>query len=105
MKTLIYLSLFASLALAGCSKSSTTANQPAASGDSAMANAQNKALKVVDTASLNQAIQMFKVQEGRNPNTLDELVEKKVIPALPEPPAGMKYSYDPAVGSVFTVAQ
>jgi hypothetical protein len=62
--------------------------------------AQQTAVKVVDTASINQAIQMFNVSEGRLPKDLDELVALKYLPRLPEPPANMKFSYDATSGTV-----
>jgi len=34
--------------------------------------AQQSAVKTVDTASLNQAIQLFNVEKGRNPKDLNE---------------------------------
>ena len=36
--------------------------------------------KTVDTASINNALQLFAVEEGRIPGSLDELVQKKIIP-------------------------
>ena len=48
--------------------------------------AQQSAVKTVDTASLNQAIQLFNVEKGRNPKDLDELVLEKFIPQIPAAP-------------------
>jgi hypothetical protein len=61
---------------------------------------EQKAIKTVDTTALNQAVQLFNVQEGRYPKDLNELVEKKYIGKLPEAPAGMKLSYDATAGKV-----
>lgn len=61
---------------------------------------QQKAIKSVDTTALNQAVQLFNVQEGRYPKDLNELVEKKYIGKLPDAPAGMKLSYDATAGKV-----
>jgi hypothetical protein len=61
---------------------------------------EQKAIKTVDTTSLNQAVQLFNVQEGRYPKDLNELVEKKYIGKLPDAPVGMKLSYDSAAGKV-----
>src|SRR5262245_11883321 len=55
----------------------------------AAARAQQSAVKTVDVAAVNQAIQMFNVQEGRYPKDLNELVEKKYMPKLPPVPYGM----------------
>src|ERR1039458_2737233 len=99
MKTLFCFSVAASLILVGCGESSDKSVQPtngAASGSSplsapadyvgALGKAQQTAVKTVDTTSLNQAIQMFGVENGRNPKDLNELVEKKIIPRVPDAP-------------------
>ena len=118
MKTLFCFSVAASLFLVGCGERSDKSPQPtngAASGSSplsapadyvgALGKAQQTAVKTVDTTSLNQAIQMFNVDQGRNPKDLNELVEKKFIPKLPEAPRGMKLQYDATTGKVTVVKQ
>jgi hypothetical protein len=104
------------LALAGCGKSNTKA--PAkptntASGQNpltapadyvgAVGQAKRVAEKVVDTASLNQTILLFHEQEDRYPKNLQELVTMHYLPALPRPPYGMKFQYDPQTGQVKVV--
>jgi hypothetical protein len=66
---------------------------------------QQSAVKTIDTTALNQAVQLFNVQEGRYPKDLNELVEKKYIGKLPDAPAGMKLSYDATEGKVTVVKQ
>jgi hypothetical protein len=118
MKRSFCLSLAASLVLIGCGESSDKPPQTtngAASGSSplsapadyvgALGKAQQTAVKTVDTTSLNQAIQMFNVENGRNPKDLNELVEKKLIPKLPDAPRGMKLDYDAAAGKVKVVKE
>jgi hypothetical protein len=119
MKTSFCLSVAASVLLIGCGGSSDKpAAQPtngAVGGSSplsapadyvgALGKAQQTAVKVVDTTSLDQAIQMFNVENGRNPKDLDELVEKKVIPKIPAAPYGMKLEYDATAGKVKVVKQ
>ena len=118
MKTSFCISLAASLLLIGCGGSSDKPPQTtngAAGGSSplsapadyvgALGKAQQTAVKTVDTASLNQAIQMFNVENGRNPKDLNELVEKKFIPKIPAAPYGMKLEYDAATGKVKVVKQ
>jgi len=119
MKSACFLWTFAGLVLVGCGDN---ANQPAASSTNAASSggsvltapvdylraagkAQQSAIKTIDTASLNQAIQMFNVQKGRNPKDLNELVQEKFIPQLPPVPAGSKLSYDPDSGQVSVVKQ
>src|SRR5713101_4700444 len=67
--------------------------------------AQQSAVKTVDTASLNQAIQLFNVEKGRNPKDLNELVEQKFIPQIPPAPAGTKLVYDAVAGKVSVVKE
>jgi hypothetical protein len=119
MKLSFCLSLAASLALLGCGEQSSTTPQPtngAAASDSsplsapagyvgALGKAKQTAAKTADTASLNQAIQMFNVENGRNPKDLNEMVEKKVIPKIPDAPYGMKLEYDPVAGKVKVIPQ
>jgi hypothetical protein len=118
MKTLFCSCLAASLFLLGCSGSSDEPARPTnatAAGSSplsapadylgALGKAQQTAVKTVDTTSLNQAIQMFNVENGRNPKDLNELVEKKFIPRIPAAPYGMKLEYDATAGKVKVVKQ
>jgi len=118
MKLSFCLSLAASLLLIGCGGSSDKPPQPtngAAASSSplsapadyvgALGKAQQTAIKTVDTTFLNQAIQMFSVEHGRNPKDLNELVEGKFIPKIPDAPYGMKLEYDAAAGKVKVVKQ
>jgi len=66
----------------------------------ALAKGQQSAVKTVDTASINKAIELFNVDQGRNPKDLNELVEKKYLPQIPTPPFGMKFVYDANTGTV-----
>jgi stage V sporulation protein SpoVS len=81
----------------------TAGSTPAsAAGDyaGAMARSQQLAVKTIDTAAINQAIQMFQVEKGRFPKDLNELVANKDIPKIPEAPLGTKLVYDAAAGLV-----
>jgi len=49
---------------------------------------------------LKNRINTFQVEEGRYPSSLNELVEKKYIEKLPEPPAGMQFIYEPSTGNI-----
>jgi len=119
--------LLISVLLAGCGENSGTSqsaatNAPAKSGTTAadsgtsplnapaqylggLANAQKSAVKTVDTTSLDKAIEMFNVDQGRNPRDLAELVQKKYIPQVPAAPPGMKLVYDANAGTVRVVPQ
>ena|SRR5215467_5470468 len=118
MRIPICCGLLASWLLCGCgqsSDSSSTASTNANSGGSvltapvdylrAAGNAQKTAVKTVETASLNQAIQRFNVEKGRNPKDLNELVQQKFISEIPTPPAGSKLVYDADSGTVSIVKQ
>jgi hypothetical protein len=118
MKKCFCLSLAASLVLMGCgeccNKPSDGTNSAAGGGNplnapadyvGALGKAQQSAVKTVDTTSLNQAIQLFNVENGRNPKDLSELVEKKFIPKIPDAPRGMKLDYDAAAGKVKVVQE
>ncbi len=71
----------------------------------AMVKGQQAAVKVIDTTSVDKAIQLFSVENGRNPKDLNELVEQKFIPRIPETPFGTKLVYDSNSGTVKVVAQ
>jgi hypothetical protein len=105
MKKLIAPSAALVVLLTACgdnSQSGSSGNPATAPVDylKAATDAEKKAVKTVDTVALNQAIQMFNVQEGRLPKDLNELVEKKYLSKLPEPPHGMKLVYDARKGTV-----
>lgn len=70
-----------------------------------LASGKQSAVKTVDTTSFDKAIQLFNVDRGRNPKDLNELVQQKYIPAIPEAPYGMKLQYDAEAGTVKVVAQ
>jgi hypothetical protein len=123
MKTACLLCLVLGLISFGCdnqsqsgkTSSSTNAQSSSDSGGSvvtapvdylgALGNAQKKAEKTADTASLNKAIQLFQTDKGRNPRDLNELVQEKYIPRVPPAPYGMKIEYDAATGQATVVKQ
>jgi len=114
MKAPLCLLIAGGLFLAGCgdktnssTASSSASNAPGsnplnAPSDylGAIVDAKQRAVKTIDTVSLDQAIQTFSVEHGRYPKDLDELVQTKVIPKIPEPPYGMKIVYDANNGTV-----
>lgn len=118
MKTPLVFALAAAAFAAGCGDNSSKPSQTAATNSTdsgvmsapadylgGLAKSKQKAEKTADTASLNQAVQMFQVEKGRLPKNLDELVEEKVIGQLPKPPYGMKFDYNAATGEVKVVPQ
>ncbi len=118
MKAPLYVCLATGLVLTACSQKSdapvASTNTPSAGSSpidapagylGALAKSQQAAIKTIDTTSLDQAIQLFSVENGRNPKDLNELVEKKFIGKIPEAPFGTKLVYDPAAGTVKVVKQ
>ncbi len=86
--------------------STTTAPQDAPAGYlNALVKGQQSAVKTVDTTSLNKALDLFNVDQGRYPKDLNELVQKKYIPQIPTPPFGMKLVYDANAGTVKVVKE
>jgi len=69
-----------------------------------MGEAQKTADKTIDVSYINQAIQLFNVQEGRNPKDLQELVPN-YIAKIPDAPAGYKIVYDTASATVKVVKE
>jgi hypothetical protein len=92
--------------LAGCDKNSGSQNATINPADvnNPLVNAKRTADKTLDVSYLNQAVQLFNVQEGRYPNKLEELTPKYVA-AIPDPPLGYKINYDASKGEVTVVRQ
>ncbi len=98
--------MVAAVLLAGCDGSSSSQPQTTNPADinNPLVNAKRTADKTIDVSFVNQAIQLFNVQEGRLPKSLDELVPKYVA-KLPDAPLGYKLSYDAKKGEVSVVRQ
>ena len=109
--------LLAACFLAGCGGKTDTSSQDTNASSSgsaltapvdylgAVAKGKQRAEKTVgsvDANSLNQIISIFNVENGRNPNTLQELVPK-YIPRLPDAPTGFEFAYDAGSGTVKVV--
>jgi hypothetical protein len=115
MKRSFSLAITGMLLLAGCNDKPTTQSGNSGGTSSgnpvtapvdylqAAGNAKNRAVATIDVTSVNQAIQMFNVQEGRNPKDLNELIETKFLTRLPETPYNTKLDYDAATGKVKVV--
>ncbi len=117
MKRLSLVAALVGLFVVGCGESSnkSASGTNTATGGSlvtapvdyldAASKAKQKAVKTVDTTSLDKAIQLFNVEKGRNPKDLNELVSEKYISEVPTPPYGTKIDYDPNSGRVNVVKQ
>jgi ABC-type Fe3+-hydroxamate transport system substrate-binding protein len=111
----ILVSLLAAALLAGCGSGASSQNQggnATASSTSnnpadylgALVQAKKTADKTIDVSYLNQALQLFNVQEGRYPKDLKELTPKYVA-QIPDAPLGCKIVYDAVKGEVKVVKQ
>jgi hypothetical protein len=105
---LLALALASLVLLPGCGEKSTTTATAQSTNpadiDNPLVNAKRTADKTIDVAYLNQAVQLYNVQEGRYPKTLEELTPKYVA-QLPVPPLGYKLKYDAVKGEVTVVRQ
>jgi hypothetical protein len=83
-------------------KSESSGNPATAPADylKSAADSQKRAVKTIDKAAINKALETFYVQEGRFPKDLYELVEKGFMKKIPEPPFGMELRYDTNAGVV-----
>jgi hypothetical protein len=92
--------------LSGCGEKSTSQLQSTNAADinNPLVNAKRVADKTIDVSYLNQALQLFNVQEGRYPKSLEELTPKYVA-KLPTPPLGYKLSYDSVKVDVIVVRE
>ena len=66
--------------------------------------AKKTADKTIDVSYLNQAVQLFNVQEGRYPKDLQELTPKYVA-KIPDAAARLQNHYDATKGEVKVVQQ
>jgi hypothetical protein len=116
MKTCIsfFISITVLTFLAGCGGKSGSAPQGTNTVNTAtngfggyvksLGEAQKTADKSIDVSYINQAIQLFNVQEGRYPKNLEELVPNYVA-KIPDLPAGFKITYDAIKGEAKVVQQ
>lgn len=71
----------------------------------AVVKAKNTAGSKISTTGLQQAIQSYQAQEGKLPKELLDLVKAGVLPSIPNPPKGMKFSYDTKTGDLKVVTE
>jgi len=96
----VLLSMAAAFLLAGCDAGSNSQPPPVNPADvtnNTLVNSKRTADKTIDVSYINQAIQLYNVQEGRLPKTLDELVPR-YIAKIPDAPFGYKITYDATKG-------
>src|SRR5208282_4176230 len=98
-----FISIAAAVLVAGCGGKSGSTPQSTNTVSTAtnefggyvksLGEAQKSADKTIDVSYINQAIQLFNVQEGRYPKNLQELVPNYVA-KIPDAPLGSKIAYD-----------
>jgi len=107
MKAFFLILAAAGLLLAGCDNSKYGSYQDTKKEldyGNTLVNAKKTADKTIDVAALNQEVQLFNVQEGRYPKTLEELTPA-YISKIPPAPLGYKIEYDAVKGEVKVVKQ
>lgn len=65
--------------------------------------AGENAKAVLGTTAIQKAIDMFQLQHGRFPGSLEELQKEGFLSQIPEAPVGKKFSYTAATGKVSVV--
>jgi hypothetical protein len=95
------------LFFSGCRKKSASNSgeelnpmNAAAKYGNVMSRTLKQAKSMDSTLYIKNKITSFQVQEGRYPQSLQELVEKGFIEKIPDPPKGMQYVYNPGNGSL-----
>lgn len=109
------MSFAALVVLAGCGEQKNSGSKSPPPSDSVVdapmnyvqgaVNAGQTAKGTLELITIRKAIEQYQQQEGSNPKSLNELLEKQYLKFLPPPPAGQKFDYHPADGSVQLVAQ
>jgi hypothetical protein len=59
----------------------------------------------VEIIAIQRAIESYQQQEGSNPASLDELVQKSYLKILPHPPVGHKFDYDAAKATIAIIPE
>ena len=108
MRKLLLLPIAAGLFLTGSgddtAKKTVAATNAPTGYLGTLVDAKKSSEKKIDVAYLNQALQMFNVQEGHYPKTLQELTPNYVA-KIPDLPIGYQLDYDATKGEVKVVAK
>jgi len=93
-------------AKAGSRERARKQKQPAAGAAGyfdVLMDARRRAKEMSRDLPARQTVEAFHALKGRFPRDLAEL--KKEFPAFPDPPQGMKYSYEPSTGKIEVVPE
>jgi hypothetical protein len=66
----------------------------------AIGNAKKSMEGTIALTSINQAIQFFQAAKGRNPKSLQELIDEGQLARLPKAPYGSEFTYSAGTGQV-----
>lgn len=112
MTKLPVVAMMCTLMVVGCSDSSSSTGKKATAADANPANYVRGALDAgmnakatVGAIGLERAIQLYRIKEGKNPSTLQDLVKKGHLPSIPPAPAGRAYQYNAKTGKVKVVSK
>ena len=108
------LVMVAGVVAGGCQKKPAASPQPTnppatASGNPLTApvdylgtinEAKKHSIARINYAQVTHAIQQFQAMEERYPKDLNELVSQHYLGSVPNPPAGMKFDYNPTTGAL-----
>ena len=59
----------------------------------------------LELIAIQKAIEFFQQEEGRNPSSLEEMLEKSYLRSIPKPPVKQMFSYDAEKGTVKLVPE
>lgn len=113
MKRILVLFVAALPVLSGCGKKSDRTEKNLLTNNSsgnpltapvdylgAVNEGRKSAVRRIDIASLQNAINLFQAQEDRYPKDLNELAQKRYIQSVPELPAGSRFIYNSQTGEI-----
>jgi hypothetical protein len=88
------------LMLCGCSQQSRPELTPQERSLQAVLNKGDRLKGEANQKMLQEAVAKFKTANGRNPESLNEMVKNGVLKEIPVPPQGKKFAYYPQTGKV-----
>lgn len=97
---IFYILLFLILAAGGCGKKATEIKEKAKETGTRTFQKFKSTAHQDNLMYLKNKINTYKRQNGRYPDSLQQLVNEGFIDKIPEPPPGMQYNYDPATGKI-----
>ena len=108
MKTISVALLTTALIVGGCGKKESGAageasekrGDPVSGYVRSTLESKDVATGMIGLSAIRAAVKVYQVQEGSNPNSLQDLVSKGYLGQLPPEPTGQRYLYDARTGDV-----